>query len=195
MHFTTQIFHIEHEPNRWKNLVKIKIGHASEEKGHLTLNCKILWLKLHGKQPAPETWSVIIFYYNFGQWTIIFDILLKSSHHNRYVSSAKWCDHTLTVNYHNKILNIIHDGITNTHTHTPTVVGEQIWKKLNNKKYNTPRNIQNGESFIKWKNQKLKHIKQTDSNCHILDLVQAFYYCEHVGFNLFQLPLTDVTIA
>ena len=28
--------------------------------------------------------------------------------------------------------------------------------------------------LIKWQNQKLKHIKQMDNNCHIPDLIQAF---------------------
>ena len=37
-----------------------------------------------------------------------------------------------------------------------------------------PRKIQNGKFLIKWQNQKPKHIKQMNNNCHIPDLVQAF---------------------
>ena len=31
-------------------------------------------------------------------------------------------------------------------------------------------------------NQKLKHIKQIDNNCHILDLAQVVYYVENGDF-------------
>ena len=43
------------------------------------------------------------------------------------------------------------------------------------KKYRTPRKIQNGKCLMKWQNQKLKHIKRMDNNCHFPDLVQALF--------------------
>ena len=45
--------------------------------------------------------------------------------------------------------------------------------------------IQNDNSFIKWKNQKLKHIKGMENNCHIPDLLHAFPYVENYKLNLF----------
>ena len=39
--------------------------------------------------------------------------------------------------------------------------------------------IQKGKSLIKWQNQKLKHRKQIDNNCHIPTLVHAFSYVEN----------------
>ena len=49
-------------------------------------------------------------------------------------------------------------------------------QKVNSQKYRTSRKIQKLKSLIKWKIQKLKHIKQMDNNCHIPDLLQAFSY-------------------
>ena len=37
--------------------------------------------------------------------------------------------------------------------------------------------IQNAKSLMKWQNQMIKHIKRMDNNCHITDLVQAFFKC------------------
>ena len=54
------------------------------------------------------------------------------------------------------------------------------------------------KSLIKWQNQKLRHIKQMDDNCHIPDLVQAFSYEENAGLNLvleLAKPLTCMTVA
>ena len=50
--------------------------------------------------------------------------------------------------------------------------------------YRTARKIQRGKPLIKWQNQKFKHIKLMDNNCHIRDLVQAFSNSENGGFNL-----------
>ena len=44
--------------------------------------------------------------------------------------------------------------------------------------------IENGKSLIKWQNQKHKHIKRIDNNCHIPDLVHAFSYVQNGGLNL-----------
>ena len=44
--------------------------------------------------------------------------------------------------------------------------------------------IQKGKSQIKWQNQKFKHIKRMNNNCHIPDLVQAVSYVENGGLNL-----------
>ena len=41
--------------------------------------------------------------------------------------------------------------------------------------------IQNEKSLIKWQNQKLKHIKQTDNNCHFPDLEHTFDHVENGG--------------
>ena len=46
--------------------------------------------------------------------------------------------------------------------------------KVKSQKYWFLRKIQSGKSQIKWQNQKLKHMKQMDNNCHIPDFVQAF---------------------
>ena len=43
---------------------------------------------------------------------------------------------------------------------------------------------------IKWQNQKLKHIKPMDSNCHTPELLQAFSHVENGGLNLVLEPLT-----
>ena len=40
------------------------------------------------------------------------------------------------------------------------------------------------KTLIKWHNQKLKHIKRIDNNCHIPDLVHAYSYVENGELNL-----------
>ena len=45
--------------------------------------------------------------------------------------------------------------------------------------------MQNGKSLIKWQNQKLKHIKQMNNNCHNPFLIHAFSDVENYGLNLF----------
>ena len=53
-------------------------------------------------------------------------------------------------------------------------------------------------SLIKWQNQKFKHIKRMNNNCHTPDLIQAFSNVENGGLNLvFKLakPLTCMTVA
>ena len=56
---------------------------------------------------------------------------------------------------------------------------------LNNHK-NTERlrTFSNVTFLIKCQNQKLKHIKQVDNNCHIPDLEHTFSYVENGGLNL-----------
>ena len=44
--------------------------------------------------------------------------------------------------------------------------------------------ILNENSQSKWQNQKLKHIKRMDYNCHIPDLAQVFSYVENGGLNM-----------
>ena len=51
-------------------------------------------------------------------------------------------------------------------------------KSVMQKNVKTPRKIQKGKSLIKWQNQKLKHIKRMDNNCHTPVLLQAFSYVE-----------------
>ena len=38
--------------------------------------------------------------------------------------------------------------------------------------------------LIKWQNQKLKHTKRMNNNCHIPDLALSFSYVENGGLNL-----------
>ena len=47
------------------------------------------------------------------------------------------------------------------------------------KKYQTLMNIKNGKFVIRWLNQKLKHIKRRNNNCHIPGLIRAFSYVEN----------------
>ena len=49
-------------------------------------------------------------------------------------------------------------------------------KSKNHKKNELRKKIQNGNSLIKWQNQKIEHIKRMVHNCHIPDLVQASFY-------------------
>ena len=53
-------------------------------------------------------------------------------------------------------------------------------EELEEKRYSKQniRKIHNGKSVIKWKKQKLKHIKGMNNNCHIPNLVQVFSYVE-----------------
>ena len=57
-------------------------------------------------------------------------------------------------------------------------------KQEKTQKYWTPRKIQKGKSKIKRQNQKSKHIKRRNNNCHIPDLVKAFSNVENGGLNL-----------
>ena len=63
--------------------------------------------------------------------------------------------------------------------------------------FSTQRKIQNGKSLIKCQNQKLKHIKRMNNNCHIPDLIQALSFvgkwCIGPGFRAE--PLTCMTVA
>ena len=61
---------------------------------------------------------------------------------------------------------------------------DNVFQKVKLQKYWTPRKIQNGKSLIKWQNQKHKHIKRMDNNCHIPHLVQAYSYVKNGTLNL-----------
>ena len=53
------------------------------------------------------------------------------------------------------------------------VTCEGVWKVKSQKNW-TPRKIQNGKFLLKWQNQKLKHIKWMDNNCHVPDWYMHF---------------------
>ena len=60
-----------------------------------------------------------------------------------------------------------------------------IFSSININKKQNPRKVQSRKSLIKWQNQKLKHTKRMDNNCHIPDLKQAFVYIGNGRLNLF----------
>ena len=54
------------------------------------------------------------------------------------------------------------------------------------------------KSLIKWQNQKLRHIKRMNNNCHIPELVQAFSCVENCGLNLvlkLAKPVTSMIVS
>ena len=57
-------------------------------------------------------------------------------------------------------------------------VTEMIISKRKSQKYWTPKKIQNRMSLIKWQNQKHIHIKRSDINCNIPDLVHNIFLCK-----------------
>ena len=59
-------------------------------------------------------------------------------------------------------------------TSLPTVQASELTAVIITKIPNSGK-ILNGKSISKWKNQQQKHIKQIFNNCHIPDLVQAFF--------------------
>ena len=59
-----------------------------------------------------------------------------------------------------------------------TVYKRKITKILNSEENSI------GKSLITWQNQMTKHIKRTDNNCYIPDLVQAFSNVENGSLNL-----------
>ena len=56
--------------------------------------------------------------------------------------------------------------------------------KVKSQKYWILGKLKKGKFLIKCQNQKLKHIKRMDNNCHIPELIQTFPYVENDGLNL-----------